>query len=175
GTPDHMLRIGIRSCLLEDADPDAAIDEFERWYEAYYDRNAEGGTAMLSPQPRVFLVPSLGCVAAGPDAAAAHQRLELAAHSHRTVAATRDAFGGSSWLTAREQFEFDYWPLELYKLTLLPPPPELGGSIVVVTGAASGIGKAVALDLASRGAHLVLADRDGDLLGATAAELPAER
>jgi rhamnulose-1-phosphate aldolase/alcohol dehydrogenase len=158
-TPDHMLRIGVRSCVL-DGDLDERIGEFERWYDGFYERHSEGATTMLSPQPRVFLVPGLGCVAAGPDAATAHQRLELAAHSHRTVAATLDAFGGSSWLSERELFDFDYWPLELYKLTRLPPPAELAGAIVIVTGAASGIGKAVALDLARRGAHLVLADRD---------------
>jgi len=174
GTPDHMLRIGIRSCVL-DGDLEERIGRFERWYTEFYERNAGAETRMLSAEPRVFLVPGLGCVAAGPDAATARQRLELAAHSHRTVAATRDAFGGSSWLSERDVFDFDYWPLELYKLTLLPPPAELAGAIVVVTGAASGIGKAVALDLADRGAHLVLADRDGDLLGETAAALPADR
>jgi len=174
GTPDHMLRIGIRSCVL-DGDVDDPVGEFERWYTGFFERNADGGTSMLSPEPRVFLVRGLGCVAAAPDAATARQRLELAAHSHRTVAATRDAFGGSSWLSERDVFGFDYWPLELYKLTLLPPPLELAGSIVAVTGAASGIGKAVALDLAGRGAHLVLADRDGDALAAAAAPLPADR
>src|SRR5207302_772575 len=79
------------------------------WYASFYERHAQGATTMLASQPRVFLVPGLGCVAAGPDAAAARQRLELAAHAHRTVAATRDAFSGSSWLDDRELFEFDYW------------------------------------------------------------------
>src|SRR5262249_2595178 len=99
-TPDHMLRIGVRSCLL-DGDPEERIAAFEAEYEAYFDRNTGGGETMLATHPRVFLVPGLGCVVAGPDAAAARQRLELAAHTHRTTAATRDAFGGSSWLAER--------------------------------------------------------------------------
>jgi NAD(P)-dependent dehydrogenase (short-subunit alcohol dehydrogenase family) len=142
-TPDHMLRIGSRTCVLRDGEPDAGA--------------------------RVFLVPGLGCVAAAPDVRTARARLEVAAHSHATTAATRDAFGGSSWLDEREVAEFESWPLELHKLTLAPPPPELAGHIAIVTGAASGIGRAVARDLARRGAHLVLADLDGDRLEETAA------
>jgi rhamnulose-1-phosphate aldolase/alcohol dehydrogenase len=172
-TPDHILRIGTRSCVL-DGDPGEPIAAFEAEYAAFFERHAAGET-MLDARPRVFLVPGLGCVAAGPDAAAARQRLELAAHSHRTVAATLDAFGGASWLGERDVFAFDYWPLELYKLTLAPPPRELAGTIAIVTGAASGIGRAVALDLAGRGAHLALADVDGDGLAATCAVLAPER
>jgi rhamnulose-1-phosphate aldolase/alcohol dehydrogenase len=172
-TPDHVLRIGTCSCLL-DGDPEERIAAFEAGYAAFFERHATGET-MLDPRPRVFLVPGVGCVSAGPDAETARLRLELAAHSHRTVAATLDAFAGSSRLDERDVFEFDYWPLELYKLTLAPPPPELAGSIAIVTGAASGIGKAVALDLARRGAHLALADVDGDGLAATCAALPPGR
>ena len=59
-------------------------------------------------------------------------------------------------------FGVDYWPLELHKLTLAPPPPELAGRVAIVTGAASGIGRTVARALSSRGAAVVAADRDGD-------------
>ena len=100
--------------------------------------------------------------------ARAGARLEIAAHTHASVAATLDRFGGSSWLDDAEVHDFEYWPLELYKLTLAPPPPELAGHVALVTGAASGIGRDIALDLAARGAHLVLADIDADGLAETA-------
>jgi rhamnose utilization protein RhaD (predicted bifunctional aldolase and dehydrogenase)/NAD(P)-dependent dehydrogenase (short-subunit alcohol dehydrogenase family) len=134
-TPDHMLRIGDRSCVLP------------------LDGDFEGS-------PRVFLVPGFGAVAAGPDQRSVRQRLELAAHTHGSVAATLDRFGDASWLTPSEVDDFQQWPLELHKLTLLPPPPELAGHIVLVTGAASGIGREIAIDLSRRGANLVLVDVD---------------
>jgi rhamnose utilization protein RhaD (predicted bifunctional aldolase and dehydrogenase)/NAD(P)-dependent dehydrogenase (short-subunit alcohol dehydrogenase family) len=106
----------------------------------------------------VFLVPGLGCVAAGPNARTARLRLEIAAHTHASIAATRDRFGGASWLSDEEVRDFTEWPLELYKLTLAPPAPELEGHVAIVTGAASGIGREIAADLVSRGAEVVTAD-----------------
>jgi len=172
-TPDHMLRIGVRSCVLGlDDDIDERVEAFEKDYRAFYDRNAASSELpMLGASPRVVLVPGFGCVAAAPDAHAARARLDIAAHSHAAVAATLDTFGSASSLEERDLFEFEYWPLELYKLTLAPPPPELAGYVAVVTGAASGIGREVALDLGRRGAHLVLADLDGDGLEQTCAGL----
>jgi rhamnulose-1-phosphate aldolase/alcohol dehydrogenase len=171
-TPDHMLRIGSRTCVL-DLDGDlGAVDAFEAEGTARYERNAtDADPATLDPSPRVLLVRGFGCVAAAADARTARVRLELAAHSHGAVAATLDTFGSASWLDEREVFDFEYWPLELYKLTLAPSPPELAGHVAIVTGAASGIGREIARDLAARGAHLVLADHDADGLAETAAPL----
>jgi rhamnose utilization protein RhaD (predicted bifunctional aldolase and dehydrogenase)/NAD(P)-dependent dehydrogenase (short-subunit alcohol dehydrogenase family) len=143
-TPDHMLRIGARSCVV----------------------GLDGDPTDISESCRVVLVPGFGGVGAGPDARTARMRLEIAAHSHASVAATLDRFGDASWLDEEEIRDFLEWPLELYKLTLAPPPAELVGHIVLVTGAASGIGRDVARDLASRGAHLVLADLDEEGLAA---------
>jgi rhamnulose-1-phosphate aldolase/alcohol dehydrogenase len=172
-TPDHMLRIGSRTCVLDlDGDLDAVVSRFEEESKAFYARNAApSDPPPLDPAPRVALVRGLGCVAAAPDARNARVRAELAAHSHAAVADTLDAFGSASWLTERDVFDFEYWPLELYKLTLAPPPRELQGHVAVVTGAASGIGREVARDLGTRGAHLVLADLDADGLADTAASL----
>jgi rhamnose utilization protein RhaD (predicted bifunctional aldolase and dehydrogenase)/NAD(P)-dependent dehydrogenase (short-subunit alcohol dehydrogenase family) len=154
-TPDHMLRIGARTCVLRlDDDVDAVVGAFE----------VDAGAL-----PRAFLVPGFGALAAGPDGRAVEARLDIAQHTHASVAATLDRFGGASWLTESEVYDFEHWPLELHKLTLAPPPPELAGHAVLVTGAASGIGREVALDLAARGAHLLVADRDEmDLDGAVA-------
>jgi len=114
----------------------------------------------------VFLVPGLGCVAAGPNRRTAELRLEIAAHTHASVAATRDRFGGASWLSDDEVRAFTEWPLELYRLTLAPPPPELEGHVAIVTGAASGIGREIAADLAGRGAEVITADlHDADVEG----------
>jgi rhamnulose-1-phosphate aldolase/alcohol dehydrogenase len=169
-TPDHMLRIGAETLVLGlDDDLSAKVEEFESARRAAFERHA-GGEAELSRSPRVVLVPGLGCVAAGPDQRAAAMRCELARHSHAAVAATLDRFGSASWLDEADVFGFEYWPLELYKLTLAPPPPELAGQVAIVTGAASGLGREIALDLAARGAHLVLADIDGDGLEATCRE-----
>jgi rhamnose utilization protein RhaD (predicted bifunctional aldolase and dehydrogenase)/NAD(P)-dependent dehydrogenase (short-subunit alcohol dehydrogenase family) len=107
----------------------------------------------------VVFVPGLGCAAAGPDRRTARMRVELAAHSHASVAATLDRFGGASWLSRAEVEDFLDWPLERYRLRS-QPAPELQGSIVIVTGAASGIGREVMRDLGERGAELVGADRD---------------
>src|SRR2546429_2612059 len=76
------------------------------------------------------------------------------------VIAGASVFGEYVSLSAKDAFDVEYWPLELYKLTLAPPEKELARRIALVTGGASGIGRAVARRLASEGAHVVVADLD---------------
>jgi NAD(P)-dependent dehydrogenase (short-subunit alcohol dehydrogenase family) len=82
------------------------------------------------------------------------------------------ALGGYVSLTEEESYAVEYWPLELYKLTLAPPPDELAGRVAFVTGGAGGIGSAVARSLASRGACVVVCDLDEEGAGEVAQDLP---
>jgi rhamnulose-1-phosphate aldolase/alcohol dehydrogenase len=176
---DHMLRIKPWSSVVTDPTPEgvrAAVASYVADYTAYFDRNRHGlpeGFAMHDPTPTVLLVPGLGAVTAGPDHRTARVAADVADATHHVAATIADSFGTPLPLAESDIFRFDYWPLELYKLTLKPPPKALAGRIVVVTGAASGIGREAARRLAALGASVVLADLDGPGLEAVTAELAA--
>jgi hypothetical protein len=77
-----------------------------------------------------------------------------------SVLGAATSFGRYVSLSVQDAFDVEYWPLELYKLSQAPPEKELARRIVLVTGGASGIGRAAALRLAAEGAHVVVADLD---------------
>lgn len=172
---DHMLRIKPRSLVVRSADEaPAAVDAYAADYEAYVARQADlmpEGFHAHDPLPRVMLVPGLGAVTAGASISDARVLADIALHTHAVAADVVDAFGVPEPLSEKDTFEFDYWPMELYKLTLKPSPPPFAGFVAVVTGAASGIGRGVALELARLGASLVLADLDGASLEGAATDV----
>lgn len=161
---DHMLRIKPRSVVVRTSKSARAdVDAYREEYLAYVERNAglmPEGFGAHDPMPRVALVPGVGAITTGPSPREAEVAADIALHTHSVAATALDTFGPPEPLNDVETFRFDYWPMELYKLSLKPAPAEFSGRIVVITGAASGIGRGVALELAARGAALVLADLD---------------
>jgi rhamnulose-1-phosphate aldolase/alcohol dehydrogenase len=138
----------------------AGVAEYAEWYRGYYDRNVtdESRPFPMDPAgPRVVLIPGIGIVTSGGDAARARTTRDL---YHRAIAVedAAEAIGGFRSLTEAEAFAIEYWPLERYKLQQAPPKGELAGRIAVVTGGASGIGRATVRLLAQLGAHVVVAD-----------------
>ncbi len=151
-TPDHLLYTKRFPLFLEEDDVDAYIERYKLAYN-----NNKTDFPMLDPTPRVILAPGVGMWTAGKDAHAARIVRDIYRHTMRIIAGA-EAAGGYQTLNDHDAFHAEYWPLELYKLTLLPKEKELAGHVALITGAASGIGRAIALRFADEGAHVVVTD-----------------
>jgi rhamnulose-1-phosphate aldolase/alcohol dehydrogenase len=168
-TPDHTIftkRLPCFAPVANPADPEsvrtgveAAVERFVADYSAYFDAHNTGGARLTDPFPRVIVVGGLGLFSTGKDRRTAGIVNDI---YHHTISVLRaaTAFGGYVSLSAREAFDVEYWPLELYKLSLAPPEKELARRVALVTGGASGIGRAAAQRLAAEGAHVVVGDLD---------------
>ena len=177
---DHMLRIKPLSLALSDQAREQengireAVDTYRAGYDTYVERNLDlmpEGFSGHDSHPRVVMVPGLGAITTGINQAEAKVAADIALHTHTVAATVLDTFGPPEPLLEAETFRFDYWPMELYKLSLKPAPKEFAGRVVAVTGAGSGIGRGIAMHLAANGASLVLADLDMDSLEGVGAEI----
>ena len=158
-TPDHLLYTKRFPLFVrEGEDVREAVQQYVARYEEWY-RAHPSEFAMLDPLPRIVLMPGVGMWTAGKDARAARIVRDIYRHTMKILAAA-ESLGGYESLNDHDAFHAEYWPLELYKLTLLPKEKDLAGKVAVVTGAASGIGRACAERFAEEGAHVVVTDID---------------
>jgi len=160
-TPDHVLRT--RRLPLLGRDVAAYAAAYRRYFEEHAAAAPEPKT-MLDPAPRIVLDPELGLLAAGRTAAEAAIAAEIYQHT-MDVVERADRLGGYRVLSAAELFEFEYWDLEQAKLRRAGEPPPMAGEVALVTGAASGIGKACVEALLARGAAVAALDVDPRIEG----------
>lgn len=181
-TPDHLittkrspLYVPVRAAADSHPDDiavalaDALPDAWEAWARGYVDYVDAGAKsdpstprpASVDARPRVILLPGVGMVTLGRDTRATRIVADVYRHAIRVVR-DAEALEAFTSLDAHDCYGVEFWPLELYKLTLAVPEPSLARRVAFVTGAASGIGRAIAERLAAEGAHVVVADVDLD-------------
>jgi len=153
-TPDHVLRtkrVPMRG---------RNVEAFAETYKQYFERNAPNAKErkqMLDPAPRVILDPVLGMCCVGRSAKEAAIVRDLYAHT-MDVILRAEALGGYRALPEPDIFDVEYWDLEQAKLRKAGKPAVFAGEVALVTGAASGIGKACVESLLKRGAAVVGVD-----------------
>lgn len=155
-TPDHVIRTKHLPMIGRDVGAYAAA------YRDYFNEHAPGAKekkTMLDPAPRTVLDPELGFCALGRTAKDATIVSDLYAHT-MDVIERAELLGGFRALPAKEIFDVEYWSLEQAKLRGGGNPPVFAGEAALVTGAASGIGKACVAALLARGAAVIGLDLD---------------
>lgn len=135
----------------------SGIEKFKNAYKDYFERNKHEGDQIFESAPRVILIPGIGMVNTGSNLVMANGSGGL---YHRAIAVMKGAtsLGEFVSLSENESYNVEYWPLELYKLSLAPPEVEFSRQVVFITGGAGGIGSESARRFVSEGAHVVLAD-----------------
>lgn len=179
--PDHLVHTKVVP-LFVDWTPNAddveglkaklkeSVAAYKEQYKAYFERNKHEGDVMFEAAPRVILIPGVGMINTGKSWA--NSKVSGALY-HRAIAVIRGAtaLGEFVSLSENESYNVEYWPLELYKLSLAPAETEFSRKVAFITGGAGGIGSETARRLVSEGAHVVLADLNLEGAEKVAAEI----
>ncbi|MDG2427610.1 MAG: bifunctional aldolase/short-chain dehydrogenase [Acidimicrobiales bacterium] len=156
-TPDHVIRTKRVPMIGNN------IDAYERAYIEYFKHFEERGgknLEMLDPAPRVVVDSDLGVLTAGRTISESDVTFDIYNHTMSVLERAEDHLGGYVALEPADIFDVEYWDLEQAKLRLAGPPPALAGTVAVVTGAASGIGRACAARLLAKGCAVCGIDID---------------
>lgn len=168
-TPDHLLYtkpwpLALDHAAARDersllAELPKALERYRVRYAEYFTKYKTPGVTMGDPNPRIILLPGVGMFTTGKTRRETTIARDLYLHTMGVIQSA-GALGGYRPLSPRELCDFEYWPMENYKLTLAPPEKALSRRIALITGAAGGIGRAIAERLLAEGAMVAMTDVD---------------
>ncbi|MFJ3103747.1 bifunctional aldolase/short-chain dehydrogenase [Streptomyces sp. NPDC086835] len=179
--PDHFLRTKVRPLVL-DLPATASLDDtvarlkelhtaYRAEYRAYYERHAlPDSPQMRGADPAIVLIPGVGMFSFGKDKQTARVAGEFYVNAINVMRGA-EAVSRYAPIDESEKFRIEYWELEEAKLRRMPKPRPLATRIALVTGAGSGIGRAIARRLVAEGACVVVADLNAGNAAAVAEEL----
>src|SRR5687768_15052396 len=179
--PDHFLRTKVRPMVV-DLPASAPVEdvvarlkqlheEYRAEYAAYYSRHATPDSPpMRGADPAIVLVPGVGMFSFGANKQTARVAGEFYVNAINVMRGA-EAVSTYAPIDESEKFRIEYWALEEAKLARMPKPKPLATRVALVTGAASGIGRAIAVRLAAEGACVVVADLDLQKATDAAAEI----
>lgn len=153
-TPDHAIRT--KRVPQVGRDVGAFVEQYKAYF-AEHSAQASGARTMLDPAPRVIVDPEWGICTLGRTAADAQVVFDIYAHTIEIIERA-ERLGGWRALPARDIFDVEYWDLEQAKLGKPGPAPPFAGEVAMITGAASGIGRAGVERFLARGAAVVALD-----------------
>ena len=169
--PDHFLRTKIQPLVLPlDRDEDIsdvdtvlaklqpAFEAFRADYAAYYNNGKkENSPALRDANPVIIIYPGVGMFSFAKNKQTTRVASEFYINAINVMRGA-EAITEYTSLPRQEAFDIEYWLLEEAKLQRMPKEQNLSRKVALITGAAGGIGKAIADKLAAEGANVVLTD-----------------
>ncbi len=165
-TPDHIIRTRQSPLIFGDeaGSNGSAVGDYAAAYQAYFARHANAQQVCLDPAPRWAVWKNRGLVSFGATLKEAGIVSDISRHTIKAIRLA-EQMGGWRALPEKALFDMEYWELEQAKIKQSRTGPEFPGKVALVTGAASGIGKACVEALLARGAAVAALDVDPTIAG----------
>lgn len=160
-TPDHTIHTKLKPLILAD-NADVDINKYAKEYQNYFERHAGESLTMLDPAPRFAVWKARGLISFGQNATRLQVVEDISEHTIKAIQ-WGEALGGWQALPEKDLFDVEYWELEQAKLKKAGAAPAMEGKVAVISGAASGIGKACVEEFSRAGACILALDINAEV------------